>query len=189
MTEVIKYLKTQVPDSTLGLVCPSGSPKAGSGTPDTPGAGQQPVPPPGQGEPDRPRQSAQAHGPRRQQALGGAAPQGGRHRPQTEGRWTDGWTEARAGSVVCEVDLSLHPHQHFTSQREEFEGTRENMLVWLTELDLQLTNVEHFSESDVHHKIQRLNVSLQRGSAPFTCRYGPSQVSCCLRRASRRRSP
>lgn len=49
--------------------------------------------------------------------------------------------------------------QHFTSQREEFEGTRENMLVWLTELDLQLTNVEHFSESDVHHKIQQLNVS------------------------------
>lgn len=48
--------------------------------------------------------------------------------------------------------------QHFTSQREEFEGTRESMLVWLTELDLQLTNVEHFSESDVHHKIQQLNV-------------------------------
>lgn len=48
--------------------------------------------------------------------------------------------------------------QYFTSQREEFEGTRESMLVWLTELDLQLTNVEHFSESDVHHKIQQLNV-------------------------------
>uniref|UniRef100_A0A8C3GBY6 KASH domain-containing protein n=1 Tax=Cyclopterus lumpus TaxID=8103 RepID=A0A8C3GBY6_CYCLU len=47
--------------------------------------------------------------------------------------------------------------KYFTSQREEFEGTRESMLVWLTELDLQLTNVEHFSESDVHHKIQQLN--------------------------------
>ncbi|XP_062267756.1 nesprin-1 isoform X1 [Platichthys flesus] len=47
--------------------------------------------------------------------------------------------------------------KHFTSQREDFEGTRESMLVWLTELDLQLTNVEHFSESDVHHKIQQLN--------------------------------
>uniref|UniRef100_H3C918 KASH domain-containing protein n=1 Tax=Tetraodon nigroviridis TaxID=99883 RepID=H3C918_TETNG len=45
----------------------------------------------------------------------------------------------------------------FTSQREEFEGTRDSLLVWLTELDLQLTNVEHFSESDVHHKIQQLN--------------------------------
>ena len=48
--------------------------------------------------------------------------------------------------------------QHFTGQREDFESTRESMLVWLTELDLQLTNVEHFSQSDVHHKIEQLNV-------------------------------
>uniref|UniRef100_A0A8C5GU20 KASH domain-containing protein n=1 Tax=Gouania willdenowi TaxID=441366 RepID=A0A8C5GU20_GOUWI len=46
--------------------------------------------------------------------------------------------------------------KHFTSQREDFEGTRESLLVWLTELDLQLTNVEHFSESDVHQKIDQL---------------------------------
>jgi len=57
------------------------------------------------------------------------------------------------------LDSSRHLFsQYFTSQREEFEATRESMLVWLTELDLQLTNVEHFSESDVHHKIQQLNV-------------------------------
>ncbi|XP_044023969.1 nesprin-2 isoform X2 [Siniperca chuatsi] len=55
------------------------------------------------------------------------------------------------------VSAILRRLKYFTSQREEFEGTRENMLVWLTELDLQLTNVEHFSESNVHHKIQQLN--------------------------------
>lgn len=55
------------------------------------------------------------------------------------------------------VATILRRLKYFTSQREEFEGTRENMLVWLTELDLQLTNVEHFSESDVHYKIQQLN--------------------------------
>ncbi|XP_042359998.1 LOW QUALITY PROTEIN: nesprin-1-like [Plectropomus leopardus] len=55
------------------------------------------------------------------------------------------------------VAAILRRLKYFTSQREEFEGTRESMLVWLTELDLQLTNVEHFSESDVHHKIQQLN--------------------------------
>ncbi|KAM9703427.1 nesprin-2-like [Menidia menidia] len=59
------------------------------------------------------------------------------------------------------VGAILRRLKYFTSQREEFEGTRESMLVWLTELDLQLTNVEHFSESDVHHKIQQLN-SFQR---------------------------
>lgn len=50
--------------------------------------------------------------------------------------------------------------QHFTSQREDFEGTREGILVWLTEMDLQLTNVEHFSESDIEDKMRQLNVSL-----------------------------
>ena len=49
--------------------------------------------------------------------------------------------------------------QHFTSQREDFEGTREAILVWLTEMDLQLTNVEHFSESDIEDKMRQLNVS------------------------------
>ncbi|XP_039874015.1 nesprin-2 isoform X3 [Simochromis diagramma] len=55
------------------------------------------------------------------------------------------------------VAAILHRLKYFTSQREEFEGTRESLLVWLTNLDLQLTNVEHFSESDVHQKIQQLN--------------------------------
>lgn len=54
--------------------------------------------------------------------------------------------------------------QHFTSQREDFEGTREAILVWLTEMDLQLTNVEHFSESDVHDKMRQLNVSINHCS-------------------------
>lgn len=48
--------------------------------------------------------------------------------------------------------------QHFTSQREEFEGSREAILVWLTEMDLQLTNVEHFSESDIEDKMMQLKV-------------------------------
>uniref|UniRef100_M3ZVC2 KASH domain-containing protein n=1 Tax=Xiphophorus maculatus TaxID=8083 RepID=M3ZVC2_XIPMA len=55
------------------------------------------------------------------------------------------------------VAAILRRLKYFTSQREDFEGTRESMLVWLTELDLQLTDVEHFSESDVHQKIQQLN--------------------------------
>ncbi|KAI3364132.1 hypothetical protein L3Q82_010949, partial [Scortum barcoo] len=64
------------------------------------------------------------------------------------------------------VAAVLRRLKYFTSQREEFEGTRESMLVWLTELDLQLTNVEHFSESDVHHKIQQLNSSNHPTSFP-----------------------
>lgn len=48
--------------------------------------------------------------------------------------------------------------QHFISQREEFESARDSILVWLTEMDLQLTNIEHFSECDVQAKIKQLKV-------------------------------
>ncbi|XP_063803313.1 nesprin-2 isoform X2 [Pseudophryne corroboree] len=54
------------------------------------------------------------------------------------------------------VAAVLRRLKHFTSQREEFEGTRDSILVWLTEMDLQLTNVEHFSESDIEEKMQQL---------------------------------
>ncbi|XP_032200348.1 nesprin-2 isoform X13 [Mustela erminea] len=70
--------------------------------------------------------------------------------------------------TVTSVNLHLAPnaalsenqlpiYEHFTNQREEFEGTRESILVWLTEMDLQLTNVEHFSESDADDKMRQLN--------------------------------
>ncbi|XP_017539502.1 nesprin-2 isoform X2 [Pygocentrus nattereri] len=55
------------------------------------------------------------------------------------------------------VAAVLRRLRHFTAQREEFESTRESLLVWLTEMDLQLTNVEHFSESDIHQKLKQLN--------------------------------
>ncbi|XP_061890415.1 nesprin-2-like [Entelurus aequoreus] len=54
------------------------------------------------------------------------------------------------------VAAVLRRLKHFTSQREDFEVTRDGILVWLTEMDLQLTNVEHFSESDVEDKMRQL---------------------------------
>ncbi|XP_062974204.1 nesprin-2-like [Elgaria multicarinata webbii] len=47
--------------------------------------------------------------------------------------------------------------KHFTNQWEEFVGTKDSILVWLTEMDLQLTNVEHFSESNFDDKLRQLN--------------------------------
>lgn len=64
--------------------------------------------------------------------------------------------------------------QYFTNQREEFEGTRESILVWLTEMDLQLTNVEHFSESDAEDKMRQLNVS---AASPASRQEAPLQES------------
>lgn len=52
--------------------------------------------------------------------------------------------------------------QYFINQREEFETARDGILVWLTEMDLQLTNIEHFSECDIQAKIKQLRVSSKR---------------------------
>ncbi|TWW72440.1 Nesprin-2 KASH domain-containing protein 2 [Takifugu flavidus] len=72
-------------------------------------------------------------------------------------RWDN--LQRRVASIIRRL-------RHFTSQREDFEGTREGILVWLTEMDLQLTNVEHFSASDIEDKMRQLNVSPVR--PPFT---------------------
>lgn len=70
------------------------------------------------------------------------------------------------------------PSQYFTNQREEFEGTRESILVWLTEMDLQLTNVEHFSESDAEDKMRQLNVSTAASASVKRCVCGREPAKC-----------
>ncbi|KAM9442188.1 nesprin-1-like isoform 1-T5 [Salvelinus alpinus] len=69
--------------------------------------------------------------------------------------------------------------KHCVSQREEFDGQREEMAVWLADMDLRLTEVEHFSGRDTCDKMRelqsfqeavgenagRLNCLLERGEA------------------------
>uniref|UniRef100_A0A8C1T930 Spectrin repeat containing, nuclear envelope 1a n=1 Tax=Cyprinus carpio TaxID=7962 RepID=A0A8C1T930_CYPCA len=59
------------------------------------------------------------------------------------------------------VAAILRRLKHFIGQREEFETARDGVLVWLTEMDLQLTNIEHFSECDVQAKIKQLKAFQQ----------------------------
>ncbi|MBN3320114.1 SYNE1 protein, partial [Atractosteus spatula] len=59
------------------------------------------------------------------------------------------------------VSSILRRLKHFISQREEFETARDSILVCLTEMDLQLTNIEHFSECDVQAKIKQLKAFQQ----------------------------
>ncbi|KAI5193934.1 Nesprin-1 [Manis pentadactyla] len=67
-------------------------------------------------------------------------------------RWDD--LQKRATSILRRL-------KHFIGQREEFETARDSILVWLTEMDLQLTNIEHFSECDVQAKIKQLKAFQQ----------------------------
>ncbi|XP_061480140.1 nesprin-1 isoform X3 [Rhineura floridana] len=59
------------------------------------------------------------------------------------------------------VTSILRRLKHFIGQREEFETAHDIILVWLTEMDLQLTNIEHFSECDVQAKIKQLKAFQQ----------------------------
>ncbi|CAI5683845.1 unnamed protein product [Oreochromis niloticus] len=71
--------------------------------------------------------------------------------------------------------------KHFISQREEFETARDSILVWLTEMDLQLTNIEHFSECDVQAKIKQLRafqqeIYLNMGKIELVFRQGDALI-------------
>ncbi|KAI8477946.1 hypothetical protein Bbelb_443190, partial [Branchiostoma belcheri] len=59
------------------------------------------------------------------------------------------------------VNCILRRLKHALGLREEFETTRESLLVWLTEMDLQLTNMEHFSDCDVAAKIKQMKAFQQ----------------------------
>ncbi|XP_041950505.1 nesprin-1 [Alosa sapidissima] len=72
--------------------------------------------------------------------------------------------------------------KHFIGQREEFETNRDSILVWLTEMDLQLTNIEHFSECDVQAKIKQLRafqqeIGLNAGKMEQVFRQGEGLLS------------
>nr|XP_057912429.1 nesprin-1 isoform X11 [Doryrhamphus excisus] len=79
------------------------------------------------------------------------------------------------------VAAILRRLKHFISQREEFETARDSILVWLTEMDLQLTNIEHFSECDVHAKIKQLKafqqeIHLNMGKIDLVFRQGDALI-------------
>uniref|UniRef100_A0A3P8TBY5 Spectrin repeat containing nuclear envelope protein 1 n=1 Tax=Amphiprion percula TaxID=161767 RepID=A0A3P8TBY5_AMPPE len=79
------------------------------------------------------------------------------------------------------VAAILRRLKHFISQREEFETARDSILVWLTEMDLQLTNIEHFSECNVQAKIKQLRafqqeIYLNTGKIELVFRQGEALI-------------
>ncbi|PIK52714.1 putative nesprin-1 isoform X3 [Apostichopus japonicus] len=71
---------------------------------------------------------------------------------EANNRWDD--VARRCNKVLRRMKALL-------TQKEEFDSTRESMIVWLTEMDLQLTNVEHFSESEVSIKVKQMKAFQQ----------------------------
>ncbi|KAJ8399443.1 hypothetical protein AAFF_G00411550 [Aldrovandia affinis] len=59
------------------------------------------------------------------------------------------------------VAAILHRLKHFIGEREAFETTKDVVLMWVTAMDLQLTDTEHFSECALQDKLIQLQVFQQ----------------------------
>lgn len=60
-----------------------------------------------------------------------------------------------------QMSANLRTLKHSTSIREDFKRTKDALLSWLTEIDMQLTNIEHLSSMNTQTKIREMQVSLQ----------------------------
>ncbi|TRY92999.1 hypothetical protein DNTS_011611 [Danionella cerebrum] len=58
--------------------------------------------------------------------------------------------------LSCTLETVCRRLKHLVCQREDFERQREEMAVWLADLDLRLTELEHFSGKDTCSKMLQL---------------------------------
>ncbi|XP_060744664.1 nesprin-2 isoform X1 [Tachysurus vachellii] len=62
----------------------------------------------------------------------------------------------RWDQLSTSLDIVCRRLKHFVVQREDFERQQEKMAIWLAEMDLKLTEVEHFSEMNTCAKMRQL---------------------------------
>ena len=58
-----------------------------------------------------------------------------------------------------QMSAILRQLKHSSSIREDFKKTKEALLSWLTEIDMQLTNLDQLSSMDVQTKLREMDVS------------------------------
>jgi nesprin-1 len=56
------------------------------------------------------------------------------------------------------MSTNLREIRHSSSIRDDFKQTKDSLLKWLTEIDMQLTNIEHLSSMDVKTKLREMQV-------------------------------
>ncbi|KAM6959221.1 nesprin-2 [Aplochiton taeniatus] len=89
----------------------------------------------------------------------------------------------RWDALNARIETATHRHRHFVSQWEEFESEREELMMWLADMDLRLSELEHLiggTTCDRMTEIQsfqeavcvnsgRVNALLERGEALIHC--------------------
>ena len=58
-----------------------------------------------------------------------------------------------------QMSAILRQLKHSSSIQEDFKKTKEALLSWLTEIDMQLTNIDQLSSMDVQTKLREMDVS------------------------------
>ena len=58
-----------------------------------------------------------------------------------------------------QMSTILRQLKHSSSIREDFRKTKEALLSWLTEIDMQLTNLDQLSSMDAQTKLREMDVS------------------------------
>lgn len=56
------------------------------------------------------------------------------------------------------MSANLRTLRHSTNVWEDFKKTKESLLSWLTEIDMQITNIEHLSSMNTRTKIKEMEV-------------------------------
>jgi len=62
----------------------------------------------------------------------------------------------RWDNLQGQMSASLRDLRHSNSIREDFKRTKDSLLSWLTEIDMQLTNIEHLSSMNTKTKIREM---------------------------------
>ena len=62
----------------------------------------------------------------------------------------------RWDNLQGQMSASLRDLRHSNSIREDFKRTKDALLSWLTEIDMQLTNIEHLSSMNTKTKIREM---------------------------------
>ena len=60
-----------------------------------------------------------------------------------------------------QMSANLRTLRHSTNIREDFRKTKDTLLAWLTEVDMQLTNIEHLASMNTRTKIREMQVSIK----------------------------
>ena len=86
---------------------------------------------------------------------------------------------ARWDSLSRRTVAVLRRMRHIINVRDDFGATRKALIVWLSDLDMRLTNLEYLKEAPVADKINTLKVCTVKGDGVYQGAFEAGYVCNC----------